>query len=59
MQRVTYMYELKSEDSKKVVQQILDEWTAITHLFSLVNDFSVIYNGKYKQNLNITIIVYT
>jgi hypothetical protein len=46
IQRVTYMYELKSEDSKKVVQQILDEWTAITHLFSLVNDFSVIYNGK-------------
>ena len=56
IQRVTYMYELKSEDSKKVVQQILDEWTAITHLFSLVNDFSVIYNDsrtKLQQYIDI------
>lgn len=47
IQRVTYMCELKSEDSKKVVQNILDEWTATANLYNLVKDFSLVYNGRY------------
>lgn len=57
IQRVIYMHEIKSEDSsKKVVLMILEEWTSIANLYSLVKDFSLVYNDtrtKLHQCVNI------
>ncbi|KAK3096722.1 hypothetical protein FSP39_002661 [Pinctada imbricata] len=44
--RVHYMFELNIDNLKKVVKDILDEWSSICHLYSLVDEFAVIYNDS-------------
>jgi hypothetical protein len=46
VQRVHIMIELNVDNLKKVVKDILDEWSGICHLYNIVHDFAEMYTGR-------------
>ena len=47
VQRVIYSYEMTSENYNKVVLDMINDWTAMCYLYTVVRQFADFYDGKW------------
>ena len=47
VQRVIYSYEMTSENYHKVVLDVINDWTAMCNLYTVIRQFADFYDGKW------------